>query len=245
MNNSNHTPDMKSQTGTVLLILCVSLLVLAVLIAVAIIGSRREGIIRKQNESTEVTESITEETDVIDFAADTVPVIEQTELPVTEPIEDVEADAEPLDILPDFYSVSAGVIIKEFSSDVPVYSNTMDDYRVHTGVDISSPIGSDVYAAASGTVSAVWEDPMNGVCLSVSHSGGAVSTYCNLSKDTMDAMKPGMVVSGGMAVGTVGDTSLVEIADEPHIHYELSINGEKVNPVDYIDFTHNEENYAE
>lgn len=54
-----------------------------------------------------------------------------------------------------------------------------------------------------------------------------------------------MSIQGGDVLATVGDTSLVEIADESHIHYELAIDGVTVNPAEYIDFSDNAENYEE
>ena len=134
-------------------------------------------------------------------------------------------------------------MIKGYSTSVPVYSQTMDDYRVHSGVDLAASIGDKVYAAATGTVGAVWEDPMNGCSLTLIHKGGAVSTYSNLSKETLETVKPGMSILGGDVIATVGDTSLTEIADEAHLHYELTVNQQSVNPAEYMTFPESSENY--
>ena len=119
----------------------------------------------------------------------------------------------------------------------------MDDYRVHSGVDLAASIGDKVYAAATGTVGAVWEDPMNGCSLTLIHKGGAVSTYSNLSKETLETVKPGMSILGGDVIATVGDTSLTEIADEAHLHYELTVNQQSVNPAEYMTFPESSEKY--
>ena len=139
--------------------------------------------------------------------------------------------------LPSFIPVAIGPVSKGFSVDLPVYSLTMDDYRVHRGIDVSVPIGSDVFAAASGTISAVWEDPLSGCALRIEHAGGAVSTYYNLSQETIEVMRPGTSVKTGDVIGTVGDTSLLEIADEPHVHYELTIDGVYVDPCEYANYS--------
>lgn len=248
-NDYRKNDDIKKQTRTVYLILAVSLIVLALLITVSVISARRSSPPKHEGDSTVVTDApdtSAKKPESTSKVAEKKPEdTSKAEENVTPKESDTDASVEPSDVLPDFHPISAGEIIKGYSVSAPVYSQTMDDYRVHAGIDVSAPIGSDVYAAASGTVSAVWDDPMNGCCLSIRHSGGAVSTYANLSRDTLDAMKPGMEVKGGTAIGTVGDTSLVEIADEAHVHYELTVNGESVDPTEYIDFSQNRDNYAE
>ena len=158
---------------------------------------------------------------------------------------DAATGDEAANALPDFIPVALGPVSKGFSIDVPVYSLTMDDYRVHRGIDVAVPVGSDVFAAAPGTVVAVWEDPLAGCALSIEHAGGAGSTYYNLSRETAEMMRPGMAVAAGDVVGTVGDTSLVEIADEGHVHYELKIDGVYVDPCAYASYTAASAEYSE
>lgn len=246
MNNTNYpkNDDIRRQNRIVYIILAVSLGVLAILISISVISSRTED--TKLPETTgeaQVTKDAiqTEE----ESTAPATDAAVETEWETEMPTEEVDVGVEAENVLPDFFPVSRGAIIKGFSDTVPVYSQTMEDYRTHPGIDIASPIGSSIYAAATGTVGAVWEDPMNGCSLTLIHKGGAVSTYSNLSRETMEIMKPGMSIQGGDVLGTVGDTSLVEIADEAHVHYELSIDGKVVNPEEYIDFSANAENYAE
>ena len=250
--NFDKNDDIKRQTRTVYLIMAVSLAVLAILITVSVISARRSAAPAKEDISMRQTETEKTPADTAkrgaaeeDVRAKSADTVTETADAAVQSTEDIGVDAEPKDVLPDFAPVTAGAIIKGYSVTAPVYSQTMDDYRVHTGVDIAAELGSNVYAAASGTIGAVWEDPMNGCSLTINHSGGAVSTYSNLSRETLDAMKPGMVIKGGMVVGTVGDTSLVELADEAHVHYELAINGVSVDPAEYMDFSQNRDNYAE
>lgn len=246
MNNPNFkkNDDIRKQNRIVYIILASSLAVLAILISLSVISSRK-GTDKTESPEKKVTENVFETEMPTEMPTD-MPETESSVQDAAESETDgVDAGAEAEDVLPDFFPACAGCVIKEFSDTVPVYSRTMEDYRTHSGVDIAAPVGSDVYAAATGTVGAVWEDPMNGCSITLIHKGGAVSTYSNLSRESIDALKPGMSIQGGDVLATVGDTSLVEIADESHIHYELAIDGVTVNPAEYIDFSDNAENYEE
>ncbi len=151
-----------------------------------------------------------------------------------------ESDAAPVaaepvpDALPDFISPVTGVVSQHHSTDVPVYSITMADYRTHTGVDIACPDGTTVRAAADGTIREVWTDPLMGQCLSVDHAGGARSIYKNLSPELLAGIVPGKTVKAGEALGTVGDSALIEIGLATHLHYELEIGGVPVDPADFM-----------
>ena len=83
-----------------------------------------------------------------------------------------------------------GAVQKEYSPSQPVRSLTMNDYRTHDGVDISAPAGSPVAAFADGVVLETYSDPMMGMCLSIDHGNGLVSTYKNLSSCAAQASKP-------------------------------------------------------
>jgi murein DD-endopeptidase MepM/ murein hydrolase activator NlpD len=112
----------------------------------------------------------------------------------------------------------------------------MGDWRTHLGVDVACELGTEVLAVADGTVSRVREDPFMGVCVSVEHSGKAVSIYRNLAKEVGDGIVEGCTVKAGDVIGTVGETAMNEIAQEPHLHYELTVDGKNVNPKDHIKF---------
>ncbi len=132
-----------------------------------------------------------------------------------------------------FYAPLAGSIMKSHNVETPVFSETLGDWRVHTGIDIAAEVGTDVLAVADGTVSAVKNDHFLGKTVEISHTGGIVSVYSNLSNDGV-TVKVGDSVRAGEKIGTVGDTSLVELADESHLHFEILVSGTSVNPLDYI-----------
>ena len=128
----------------------------------------------------------------------------------------------------------SGQLFKGHDSTLQVYSNTMGDYRVHLGVDIATAPEAPVLAAADGTVEKVWEDAMMGTCVAVTHKDETVSVYKNLSKTLADGIAAGKTVKQGQQLGTVGDTAVVEMADEPHLHFEVTVKGLSVDPMDYF-----------
>ena len=132
-----------------------------------------------------------------------------------------------------FVSPVAGTVIKSHSATVPVFSNTLDEWRIHTGLDISAEDGAAVCSAADGEVTRVYNDPMLGQTIEITHSGTHKSYYSNLAKDTVKC-KAGDKVSSGQVLGYIGDTTVSELADEPHLHFELKVSGASVNPLDYI-----------
>ncbi|MBO5354823.1 MAG: M23 family metallopeptidase [Clostridia bacterium] len=129
----------------------------------------------------------------------------------------------------------SGVLQKKHSADLQVFSDTMCDYRVHLGIDIGTMAGASVSAMADGVISQVWEDVSMGQCVAVSHSGNAYTIYKNLSVTLPDSVKVGAAVKAGDVIGTIGESAMVEIADEPHLHLEMTVNGLQVDPTDYLD----------
>lgn len=150
---------------------------------------------------------------------------------------------EPNDIVPTALSVDEleftvpadGYVITGASLSVPVYSMTMNDHRTHTGVDISLPSGGAVAACADGVISSVYEDPMMGMTVTVDHGGEIVSVYRNLSDELPPETTVGREVSAGDVIAAVGNTALIECEEESHLHFELTVNGEYVDPLDYIE----------
>ena len=127
-----------------------------------------------------------------------------------------------------------GKLFKDHDATIQVYSNTMGDYRVHLGLDIATAPEAPVLAAADGKVEKVWEDAMMGTCVAVAHTDDAVTFYKNLAKDLAEGIQVGATVKKGQTLGYVGDTAVVEMADEPHLHFEMTVKGLSVDPMDYF-----------
>ena len=133
--------------------------------------------------------------------------------------------------------MTAGNIIKEWSADIPVFSNTMEDYRLHLGVDISAAAGTTVYAVADGTVDSVEFHPMMGQTVVISHANGYKSVYQNMQTAVPSEIQAGVTVKAGDAIGAVGDTALIEISEDPHLHFELYKDDVCENPLTHFTVT--------
>lgn len=125
-----------------------------------------------------------------------------------------------------------GEVVSVFAADKLTYNTTTQDWRVHHGVDLQAAQGTQVLAAADGTVYTVYEDEILGTTVVIRHDGGFVTTYASLSPETMVA--PGEVVTMGQAVGTVGQTALTEKALEHHVHFSVTCNGEVMDPSEFV-----------
>lgn len=132
-----------------------------------------------------------------------------------------------------FVSPIVGTVVKDHDLSMPVFSHTLGEWRVHAGIDISAEEGAAVYASEAGVVSAIYNDPMLGYTVEISHEGGIITRYSNLDRSGSD-IKVGDAVESGAVIGLVGDSSTSELAEEPHLHFEMLLDGKKVHPLDHI-----------
>lgn len=126
-----------------------------------------------------------------------------------------------------------GKIIKDYYADIPVYSKTMSDWRVHRGVDIYCEPDSEVYCSADGTVASCSYDVNMGYVLTVK-SGDYTCTYAALSDKLLP--KEGDEVKAGQIIGCSAKKIPCEAKDGSHIHFEIKKGESYVNPRDYITF---------
>lgn len=149
----------------------------------------------------------------------------------------VEVSA-PVGKTPEFVVPAAGSVVKGYAMEVPVFSDTMQDWRVHDGVDIACAVGDTVYAAADGKIGKIWQDPMMGTSLTIIHDGGAVSLYQGLAEEFPFPLAAGDSVTSGQAIAACGNTALIECAEPEHIHYSLQVGGASVDPGEYMPLTY-------
>lgn len=125
-----------------------------------------------------------------------------------------------------------GAVSAAYSMEQLRYNETTKDWRTHAGMDIAAAEGSDVVAAADGKVLAVYEDDLLGQTVTVEHAGGVVTHYANLAEDP--AVSAGDEVKSGDLLGKVGRTALVELADEPHLHFAVYRNNVPQDPAEFL-----------
>ncbi len=139
------------------------------------------------------------------------------------------------DKLPSFILPVSGALSKKHDPELQVYSTTMNDFRVHVGVDIVTDEAAPVYAAADGKISRIWEDTRMGYCIAIEHSGDAMTIYKNLAETLPEGIKEGATVRSGQLIASVGESAMVEIAEEPHLHFEMTVGELLVDPLEYFD----------
>lgn len=127
-----------------------------------------------------------------------------------------------------------GYISREYSADELIYTPTMNDFRTHTGIDLASDVGTPVSALADGVVADVYDDPFMGTTVVLKHAGGLVSSYSNLSSELPKEIAVGATVSVGSVIGGIGETAIIESAEAPHVHLEVYLDEQCVNPEEYL-----------
>lgn len=127
-----------------------------------------------------------------------------------------------------------GEVLRDFTPDSLVYSETLQEWVTHNGVDIKADKTSVVTAAAEGTVYAIKTDPRYGLTVIVEHDGGYKTVYANLL--TAEYVVEGEQIESGQTIGTVGNSATFEIADDYHLHFEMLKDDEYVDPNNYMTF---------
>lgn len=107
------------------------------------------------------------------------------------------------------------------------YHPIMRYSKMHTGVDWANRIGTPILAAGNGTVIKAEWDSGYGRRIEIQHANGYVTTYSHQSAFAK-GIAPGVKVRQGQVIGFLGNTGL---STGPHLHYEVMVNGNFVNPM--------------
>lgn len=100
--------------------------------------------------------------------------------------------------------------------------------RKHRGIDLAAPSGTPVYATADGVIAMAERYSTYGNYIQIEHGGGMETRYAHLSGYNVE---PGQVVQKGDLIGFVGTTGR---STGPHLHYEVRVDGEAVDPRPYM-----------
>ncbi len=121
-----------------------------------------------------------------------------------------------------------GEIIKEYAKDNLLYSETLQEWVTHTGIDIAADKTSIVKASCKGTVIGIKNDPRYGLTVIIEHTNGYKTVYSNLL--TTEFVNEGDTIETGETIGTVGATAIFEAAEQSHLHFEILKDNEYQDP---------------
>lgn len=162
--------------------------------------------------------------------------------PVIMPSENIAADeiSIPEDAnlgLDRFIKPCNGYVSKGHSTDMPVYSITMSDYRTHAGVDIVEDPATPIVCVSGGVVSDIYNDDLYGMTVEIKNREGYTVRYSNLLPTLNAGVEVGAILKTGDEIGGIGETALCESLETSHLHLEIyDPEGVAVNPEDLISF---------
>jgi murein DD-endopeptidase MepM/ murein hydrolase activator NlpD len=99
---------------------------------------------------------------------------------------------------------------------------------LHPGVDLAETYGSEIHAAAAGRVAHAGPAGGYGIMIEIDHGNGLATRYAHLSEVLVEE---GEAVDKGAVLGRVGSTGR---STGPHLHYEVRVDGEPVDPERYL-----------
>lgn len=149
-------------------------------------------------------------------------VTSDTDVSVSEPEDEVEWVSMIVPV--------AGSVGTDFSSTVPVFSQTMNDWRVHQGIDYLTESEAQVVAAADGVVENVYRSELMGLSVEIRHADGSISIYQSLSGDP--AVIEGQEVRCGDLLGYTGVSADCECLVGIHLHFAVVKDGVYQDPND-------------
>ena len=127
-------------------------------------------------------------------------------------------------IVPSMWPVN-GRLLSRFGERQDPFSG---EGEIHTGVDISAVMGTQVHAAADGVISHAEYSSGYGKMVIIDHGNGMHTWYAHLSR--FDVI-PGQEIRRGEVLGYSGATGRVTT---PHLHFEVRLGGSAVNPMPYL-----------
>ena len=103
----------------------------------------------------------------------------------------------------------------------------------HAGLDFKGPIGAPIYAAAKGRISFIGQKQGYGICVEVDHGNGMITRYAHMSAFRTQM---GKEVLAGEVIGAIGSSGR---STGPHLHFEVRINDQPVNPRPFLERAQN------
>lgn len=122
-------------------------------------------------------------------------------------------------------------IIKRYSGDTPVFSQTLTDWRVHNGIDLAAEQGSKIKAITDGKVTDIFNDELLGTTIVIEHDGGFTAFYSGLGETTLVNVDD--TVESGQEIASINDIPC-EAADGYHLHLSIKKDDKFIDPVEIL-----------
>lgn len=123
-----------------------------------------------------------------------------------------------------------GEVGKSFSDENLIYSDTLEEWILHLGLDIIGEIGTEVKASEEGEILSIKKDPRYGLTVVIEHRNGYKTLYANL--DNVPDLTEGENVIKGQIIGYIGNSASFESMDACHLHFEVLKDDVRINPLD-------------
>lgn len=129
--------------------------------------------------------------------------------------------------------VKGGEVIKDYSNKTLKYNATLKQWEAHKAVDIKGAEGAEVVAVANGEVVSVEPNYLTGTVVTIKHNDKLQTVYGSL--DEKVDVKVGDQVKSGQKIGTISTSAKNEAKDGAHLHFEVLLDGVKVDPNLYLE----------
>ena len=124
-----------------------------------------------------------------------------------------------------------GEMINGFSAGELVKSKTLGEWRTHDGIDIKADEGSPVKSVGDGVVTDIRDDRQWGVVVEIEYPD-FTAVYAGISSEVL--VSKDSKVSLGDVIGYVANSSVIESAEDSHLHFAAKVNGQWVDPLSLL-----------
>ncbi|MGO1713288.1 MAG: peptidoglycan DD-metalloendopeptidase family protein, partial [Senegalia sp. (in: firmicutes)] len=119
-----------------------------------------------------------------------------------------------------------------FAGDKLVYSETLEQWTTHDGLDIKANKGSSVRTVLKGVVKDIKDTDDLGRVITIDHGDGLITKYAGISEKIL--VKKNQSINKGDLVASIGEAVGYEVSQGPHLHFEVLENGKNIDPKAYI-----------
>lgn len=123
-------------------------------------------------------------------------------------------------------------ILKDYSDTDLQFNEVLNRWEIHLGIDFTSQ-DTAVFSVLDGAVTSVSNNSLEGNVVEITHSNGFVSVYSSLADELL--VSEGDTVQKGTQIGNASNTAGREVEEGNQLHFVLLLNGEEVDPNNYLD----------